>query len=81
MIAILANLTSPSSADKMLVSHWIAGGENLEAEVARCNLGSGGLAVRKLAEGSVGEDLTSPCGWHLWRWRQAVKDVAKIQTS
>ena len=38
-IAILANLPLASSADKLLVFlTWIAGGENLETEVARCNV-------------------------------------------
>ena len=58
-----------------------AGGESIEAEVARSSLGSRGLVLRKLAEASVGEDLTPASCWHLVDGGQAVRDVAELQTS
>ena len=70
MIAIMANLQLPSSADKNCLLTWIAGGENLEAEVGRCNLGSRGLALRQLAEGSVGGGSDRTLQLAPWRWRQ-----------
>ena len=59
----------------------LAGGENLEAEVARSTLGSSVLALRNLTEGSVGEDLTATCSWHLGDGGKAVRDVGKLQST
>ena len=64
----------------------IAGGESIEAEVPAAALvptdwSYGGLVLRKLAEASVGEDLTSASSWHLGNGGQPVRNVGELQTS
>ena len=53
----------------------------MEAEVARSSHGSSGLVLRKLAEASVGEDLTPASSLHQGDGGKAVRDVAELQTS
>ena len=60
---------------------WIPRGENLEAEVARFTLGFSVTALRNLAEGPVGEDLTAACSWHLGDGGKVARDDGKLECS
>ena len=60
---------------------WVAGGQDLEAEVARCGWGAGRLVLGNLAEGHVGEDLSPSCGRHLGDCSQSVGNIGEFQAS
>ena len=60
---------------------WVAGGQDLEAKVARCSWSAGRLILGNLAEGHVGEDLSPSCGRHLGDRSQSVGHVCEFQSS
>ena len=60
---------------------WVAGGQDLEAEVARCGWRAGRLVLGNFAEGHVGEDLSPSCCRHLGNRSQAVGNIGEFQAS
>ena len=60
---------------------WVAGGQDLEAKVARCSWSAGRLVLGNLAEGHVGEDLSPSCGRHLGDRSQSVGHICELQSS
>jgi len=59
----------------------VAGCQDLEAEVARCGWGAGGLVLRNLAERHVGKNLAPACGRNLGDRSKAIGHVGEFQTS
>ena len=57
---------------------WVAGGQDLEAEVARCGWRAGRLVLGNFAEGHVGEDLSPSCCRHLGNRSQAVGNIVVV---
>ena len=60
---------------------WVAGGQDLEAEVARSGWGARRLVLGNLAKGHVGEDLSPSCGRHLRDRSQSVGNISEFQAS
>ena len=59
----------------------VAGGQDLEAEVARCGWGAGRLVLRNLAECHVRKDLAPSCGRNFGDRSEAVGDVREFKAS
>ena len=60
---------------------WVAGGQDLEAEVARCGWGARRLVLGNFAEGHVGEDLSPSCSRNFGDRSQSVGHVCELQSS
>ena len=57
---------------------WVAGRQDLEAEVARCGWRAGRLVLGNLAEGHVREDLSPSCGRNFGDRCEAVGHVVVV---